>query len=477
MNKVFKNTKMVCTIGPKSESKEMMAKLVDAGMNVIRCNFSHGDHAEQGKRFATIREINAEKGTHVGILLDTRGPEIRTHLFENGGVNLDAGQSVTISMTEVLGTKEKFSINYPGLINDIQVDGTILVDDGNVELTITAIDTKAGNIICTVKNDAFIKDRRGINVPGVKLNMEFLDEKDRADIVFGCEQEVDFVAASFVRRAEDVAAIRAIFAEHGNTHTQIISKIENQEGVDNLDEIIEASDGVMVARGDMGVEVPAEEVPMIQKEMIAKSNVAGKVVITATHMLESMQENPRPTRAEVSDVANAVLDGTDAVMLSGESAAGKYPLESVETMARIARRAEVEIDFDEMTARALSGSERDVSSAVALSVADSVADLGAVVVVAATKSGSTARTISKHRPSAPIIAATPCAKAAAALSLHWGVHPVIVDDVTNGDEMTAQAEKVAIEVAGLEAGDVAVITAGLPIGEGNTNVMKIIEVE
>ena len=473
----FKNTKMVCTIGPKSESKEMMAKLVDAGMNVIRCNFSHGDHAEQGQRFATIREINAEKGTHVGILLDTRGPEIRTHLFENGGVHLDAGGSVAVSMNEVLGTKERFSVNYPGLINDIKVGGTILVDDGNVELTITAIDKAAGDIICTVKNDAYIKDRRGINVPSVKLNMEFLDEKDRADIVFGCEQQVDFLAASFVRRAEDVAAIRAIFAEHGNTHTQIISKIENQEGVDNLDEIIEASDGVMVARGDLGVEVPAEEVPMIQKEMIAKSNAAGKIVITATQMLESMQENPRPTRAEVSDVANAVLDGTDAVMLSGESAAGKYPLESVETMARIARRTEVEIDFDEMTARALSGAERNTASAVALSVADSVTDLNAKVVIAATKSGATARTISKHRPDAPIFAATPSTKAATALSLNWGVHPVIVTDMDNSDEVIIQSEKVAKEVAGLEAGDVAVITAGLPIGEGNTNLMKIYEVK
>jgi len=476
MNKVFKNTKMVCTIGPKSESKEMMGKLVDAGMNVIRCNFSHGDHAEQGARFATIREINAEKGTHVGILLDTRGPEIRTHLFEDGGVNLTAGQSVKVAMEEVLGTTERFSINYPGLINDVEVGGTILVDDGNVELTITAIDKAAGDIVCNVKNDHYVKDRRGINVPSVKLGMEFMDEKDRADIIFGCQEQVDFVAASFVRRASDVEAIRAIFREQGNTHTKIISKIENQEGVDNLDEIIEASDGVMVARGDLGVEVPAEELPMIQKEMIAKSNAAGKIVITATQMLESMQQNPRPTRAEVSDVANAVLDGSDAVMLSGESAAGKYPLEAVETMARIARRAEQEIDFDEMTARALSGSERDVSSAVALSVADSVADLDAAVVVAATKSGATARTISKHRPSAPILAATPCKKAAALLSLNWGVHPVIVDDLADADAVIVQAEKVAIDVAGLTSGDVAVITAGLPIGEGNTNVMKIVEV-
>lgn len=477
MNHIFKNTKMVCTVGPKSESKEMMAKLVDAGMNVIRCNFSHGDHAEQGARFATLREINAEKGTHVGILLDTRGPEIRTHLFENGGVHLDAGQVVAVSVNEVLGTKEKFSVNYPGLINDVEVGGTILVDDGNVELTITAIHQPLGEIICRVKNDAYIKDRRGINVPSVKLNMAFLDEKDRADIIFGCQEQVDFLAASFVRRAADVEAIRDIFAQHQNTHTQIIAKIENQEGVDNLDEIIKVSDGVMVARGDLGVEVPAEEVPMIQKEIIAKCNAAGKVVITATQMLESMQENPRPTRAEVSDVANAVLDGSDAVMLSGESAAGKYPLEAVETMARIARRTEVEIDFDEMTARALSGSERNTASAVALSVVDSVADLDAKVVIAATKSGATARTISKHRPAAPILAATPCPKAAAALSLHWGVHPVIVPDAGNSDGVIAQSEKVAKEVAGLEAGDVAVITAGLPIGKGNTNLMKIYEVQ
>ena len=476
MNTQFKNTKMVCTIGPKSESKEMMSKLVDAGMNVIRCNFSHGDHAEQGARFNTIREVNAEKGTHVAILLDTRGPEIRTNLFENGGVTLVTGTTVRVSMTEVLGTAERFSVNYPGLINDISVGGTILIDDGNVELTVTDIDHASGDIVCTVVNDNFVKDRRGVNVPNVNLGMEFLDEKDTADIIFGCEQEVDFLAASFVRRAADVEAIRAIFAQQGNTHTQIIAKIENQEGVDNLDEIIEAADGVMVARGDMGVEVPAEEVPMIQKEMIAKANAAGKVVITATQMLESMQENPRPTRAEVSDVANAVLDGTDAIMLSGESAAGKYPLEAVQTMARIARRAELEIDFDEMTARALSSSARDVSSAVALSVADSVADLEAEVVVAATKSGATARTISKHRPSAPIIAATPCAKAARLLALNWGVHPVIVDDVADADAVIAQAEKVAIETAGLTTGDVAVITAGLPAGEGNTNVMKIMEV-
>ena len=321
MKQSFKNTKMICTIGPKSEPKEMLSKLVDAGMNCIRCNFSHGDHAEQKNRMDLIREINKEKGTHVAILLDTKGPEIRTHLFENGGVELVAGQTVRVAMNEVLGTAEKFSITYPGLINDVVVGGTILVDDGYVELTVTELDTANQEIVCTVKNSAFVKDRRGINVPGAKLNMEFISEKDRADMIFGCEMQVDYIAASFVRRAEDVLAIREIFAEQGNTHTQIIAKIENQEGVDNMDSILEVVDGIMVARGDLGVEVPAEDVPLIQKEIIAKCNAAGKIVITATQMLESMQKNPRPTRAEVSDVANAIFDGTAAIMLSGESAA------------------------------------------------------------------------------------------------------------------------------------------------------------
>jgi len=477
MNNVFKKTKMVCTIGPASDTKEMMAKLVDAGMNCIRCNFSHGDHAEQGARFDKIREINAEKGTHVGILLDTRGPEIRTHEFENGGVKLEAGKSVIVSINEVLGTEEKFSLNYPGLIDDVEVGGTLLIDDGNVELSITKIDKAAGEILCTVRNDAYIKDRRGVNVPGVKLNMDFISEKDYADIVFGCEQQVDFIAASFVRRKADVLAIRAIFDAHRNKHTQIISKIENKEGVDNLDEIIAISDGIMVARGDLGVEIPAEEVPMIQKEIIAKCNAAGKIVITATHMLESMQDNPRPTRAEVSDVANAVLDGSDAVMLSGESAAGKYPVESVEVMARISMRTEDEIDFEEMTARAISTSTRDIASAVALSVTHSVADLDASAVTAFTSGGSTARTISRYRPNAPIIAMTPYAKVATSLSLNWGVQATVVPNAAEVEEIVATTDKVARDYAGLEPGEVVVITAGIPNGTGNTNLMKIYEID
>ena len=477
MKQSFKNTKMICTIGPKSEPKEMLSKLVDAGMNCIRCNFSHGDHAEQKNRMDLIREINKEKGTHVAVLLDTKGPEIRTHLFENGGVELVAGQTVRVAMNEVLGTAEKFSITYPGLINDVVVGGTILVDDGYVELTVTELDTANQEIVCTVKNSAFVKDRRGINVPGAKLNMEFISEKDRADMIFGCEMQVDYIAASFVRRAEDVLAIREIFAEQGNTHTQIIAKIENQEGVDNMDSILEVVDGIMVARGDLGVEVPAEEVPLIQKEIIAKCNAAGKIVVTATQMLESMQKNPRPTRAEVSDVANAIFDGSDAIMLSGESAAGQYPLEAVETMARIARRTEQALDHQEIIARAMASSSRDVASAMGLAVADTVEDLGAQAVIACTQSGATARAISKYRPSAPVIAATSCEKTATSLALYWGVQPVVVAETSNTDELLATAAKVAEDFAGLEAGEIAVVTAGLPAGEGNTNLMKIHEVK
>ena len=477
MKHTFKNTKMICTIGPKSESKEMLSKLVDAGMNCVRCNFSHGDHAEQKARMDLIREINKEKGTHVAVLLDTKGPEIRTHLFENGGVDLVAGQTVRVAMNEVLRKDKKFSITYPGLINDVEVGGTILVDDGYVTLTVNELDTANQEIVCTVQNPAYIKDRRGINVPGAKLNMPFISEKDHADLVFGCEMEVDYVAASFVRRAEDVLAIREIFKQHGNTHTQIIAKIENQEGVDNMDSILEVVDGIMVARGDLGVEVPAEDVPLIQKEIIAKCNAAGKIVVTATQMLESMQKNPRPTRAEVSDVANAIFDGSDAIMLSGESAAGQYPLEAVETMARIARRTEQALDHQELIARAIASSTRNVASAMGLAVADTVEDLGAKAVIACTQSGATARAISKYRPSAPVVAATSCEKTAASLALYWGVQPVVVAETSNTDELLETAAKVAEDFAGLEAGEIAVVTAGLPAGEGNTNLMKIHEVK
>ncbi|ERJ10973.1 pyruvate kinase [Haloplasma contractile] len=471
MEKNFKQVKMICTLGPASESKEIMSQLVDAGMNVTRFNFSHGDHAEQGGRMQTIREINEEKGTNVALLLDTKGPEIRTHLFEGKKVTVEDGSTVKVHMSEITGSATEFSVSYPGLIDDVEVGGTILVDDGYLELKV--IEKQDGVIVTKAMNTHMIKDRRGINVPNAKLNMPFISEKDRADIIFGAEQKVDFIAASFVRRADDVLAIREILKEHGGENIQIIAKIENQEGVANAEEILEVADGIMVARGDLGVEVPAEEVPVIQKRLIRQCNEAGKIVVTATQMLESMQDNPRPTRAEVSDVANAVYDGTDAIMLSGESAAGTYPVRSVQMMADIARRIQSEIDHEEMVNRAIFSSPHTVGSAIGISVADSAYDLGAKTIVAATISGKTARELSKYRPVAPIIAATPKPETARALALNWGVHPVVVKETATTDELIQVAKEVADKEVGLESGDVAIITAGLPVGEGKTNLMKI----
>lgn len=466
---------MICTIGPKSESKEMLSKLVDAGMNCVRCNFSHGDHAEQKARMDLIREINKEKGTHVAVLLDTKGPEIRTHLFENGGVDLVAGQTVRVAMNEVLGTAEKFSITYPGLINDVEVGGTILVDDGYVTLTVNELDTANQEIVCTVQNPAYIKDRRGINVPGAKLNMPFISEKDHADLVFGCEMEVDYVAASFVRRAEDVLAIREIFKQHGNTHTQIIAKIENQEGVDNMDSILEVVDGIMVARGDLGVEVPAEDVPLIQKEIIAKCNAAGKIVVTATQMLESMQKNPRPTRAEVSDVANAIFDGSDAIMLSGESANGDWPVESVQTMARIAIETEKKLNYETAVSKAKSHTPA-VSGVISRAACNAANELKAAAIVSSTKSGSTARRISQCRPDCAIVAVTPCEKVAKSLAFCFGVYPVVAEDQNSTDAMMANATKLAVENGFAKSGDTVIIAAGLD-QVGSTNLLKVSVVE
>jgi pyruvate kinase len=480
MAKTFKKTKIVCTIGPKSEKKEVMAQLVDAGMNVIRLNFSHGDYEEHGARITTIREINKEKGTNVAILLDTKGPEIRTQTFESedGVTTIEVGSQVKVYMSEVKGSKERFSITYPGLIDDVEVGGTILVDDGYLELKVLdkGQDELGQFILTEAMNTHEVKNRRGINVPGAKLNMPFISEKDRNDIIFGCEQGVDFLAASFVRRASDVEEIREILKAHNGERIQIIAKIENQEGVENAEEILEVADGIMVARGDLGVEVPAEEVPVIQKRLIRQCNEAGKIVVTATQMLESMQKNPRPTRAEVSDVANAVLDGTDSVMLSGESAAGLYPVRATATQAQISQRMEQELDHDLMITRAIISSPHTVESAIGLSVTDSALDLGASVIVAATMSGYTARLISKYRPTCPIIAVTPFEETARSLALNWGVTAVVVKEAENSEELVKIAEDVAVSYAGLQAGEIAIITAGIS-SQHSTNVMKIFEVK
>ena len=470
-----KKTRIVCTIGPASEDKKVLTKLVQAGMNVMRLNFSHGDFEEHGGRIKTLREINKELNKNVAILLDTKGPEIRTGDFVDGKTEFKKGQVSTICVEDIVGTSERFTITYKDLYKDVKPGGFILVNDGQVELLVDHVD--GTDIVCICANDGVVKNKRGINVPGIKLGFDYLSEKDIGDLTFGCQQGVDFIAASFVRRPQDVLDVKKLLIENGRPEIQIIAKIENSEGVENMDEILKVADGIMVARGDLGVEIPAEDVPLIQKELINKCRAAGKIVITATQMLDSMQENPRPTRAEVSDVANAIFDGSDAIMLSGESAAGQYPLEAVETMARIARRTEQALDHQEIIARAMASSTRNVSSAMGLAVADTVEDLGAQAVIACTQSGATARAISKYRPSAPVVAATSCEKTATSLALYWGVQPVVVAETSNTDELLATAAKVAEDFAGLEAGEIAVVTAGLPAGEGNTNLMKIHEVK
>jgi pyruvate kinase len=471
MNTSIKLAKQVCTIGPKSEKKEMMQELVKAGMNVIRLNFSHGDFEEHGARIKTIREINKELGTHVAILLDTKGPEIRTHLFENGGVDLVKGNTVSIMMEEVLGTAERFSVTHSELTGDVKVGGTILLDDGYVELTI--LDIKPGEIVCEIVNNAFVKDRRGVNVPGAVLSMPFLSEKDKNDIIWGCQQGVDFVATSFTRRPEDVIEVRELLAANGGKNIQIIPKIENQESVDKIKEIIKVSDGIMVARGDLGVEVPAEDVPVIQKSIIRECISAGKTVITATQMLESMQKNPRPTRAEVSDVANAVFDGSDAVMLSGESAAGDYPQESVATQAAITTRAQKEISYKRLSSYAIAGMEGTIEGTIGFSVISAVNALNVGAVVTITRSGKSARIISKFRPGVPVIALVPSEEVARSLALNWAVIPVITDLERATHELYEEGIKLAKKECGLTEGSHIVITAGIPKGFGHTNTMHI----
>ncbi|EGO8897551.1 pyruvate kinase [Enterococcus faecalis] len=469
----MKKTKIVCTIGPASESVDMLVNLINAGMNVCRLNFSHGDYEEHGARIKNIREAVKITGKRVAILLDTKGPEIRTNDMENGAITMKIGDSVRISMTEVLGTNEKFSITYPELINDVNVGSHILLDDGLIDLEVTDIDRDANEIVTVVKNEGVLKNKKGVNVPGVSVNLPGITEKDANDIRFGIGQGIDFIAASFVRRTSDVLEITKILEEENATHIQIIPKIENQEGIDNIDEILKVSDGLMVARGDMGVEIPTEDVPVVQKALIKKCNALGKPVITATQMLDSMQRNPRPTRAEANDVANAIYDGTDAVMLSGETAAGDYPLEAVQTMARIAVRTEETLVNQDSFALKLY-SKTDMTEAIGQSVGHTARNLGIQTIVAATESGHTARMISKYRPKAHIVAITFSEQKARSLSLSWGVYATVADKPSSTDEMFNLASKVSQEEGYASEGDLIIITAGVPVGEkGTTNLMKI----
>lgn len=468
----MRKTKIVCTIGPASESLEMLTELINAGMNVARLNFSHGDFEEHGARIKTIREAAAKTGKYIAILLDTKGPEIRTNNFENGVAELVAGNEVIISMDEVLGTAEKFSVTYTGLVNDVHVGSKILLDDGLIELEVIEVGEK--ELKTKILNSGTIKNKKGVNVPNVSVNLPGITDKDAKDILFGIEQGVDFIAASFVRRATDVLEIRELLENNNGGHIHIIPKIENQEGVDNIDEILEVSDGLMVARGDLGVEIPAEEVPLVQKTLIKKCNALGKPVITATQMLDSMQRNPRPTRAEASDVANAIFDGTDAIMLSGETAAGQYPREAVQTMKNIAVRTESALNYEELLKRKGRESQRTITDSISQSVAHTALNLGSAAVVTATESGHTARMIAKYRPSSPILAVTSSEAVCRKLALVWGVHCRLGKKVSTTDEMLEIAVTEAVKTEFINHGDLIVITAGVPVGEvGTTNLMKV----
>lgn len=466
-----KKTKIICTIGPKSESKEILLKMLNLGMNVCRLNFSHGDYEEHSLRISTIKEVREQEGKNLAILLDTKGPEIRTHEMENGAILLVKNSEVVISMTEVLGTPEKFSITYSELVNDVKNGDTILLDDGLIGLTVNKVDVEQGLIFTTVQNGGVLKNKKGVNVPGVSTKLPGITEKDEQDIRFGCKQGIDFIAASFVRTKDNVLEVRRILKEENCEYVQIIPKIECQEAVDNIDEIIEVSDGIMIARGDLGVEVPAEEVPIIQKDIIRRCNKAGKFVITATQMLDSMQKNPRPTRAEVSDVANAIFDGTDAIMLSGESAAGAYPVESVETMAVIAKRTEDMQDYTNIIKeRAKKTASTDITNAIGISVGYTALNLDLHTIVTYTESGQTARLISKYRPNASILAVTPSEKVARGLSLVWGVEAKVSHQVKSTDEMLETAKQIAKSSGYAKKDDAIIITGGIPVNTGKSSV-------
>ena len=471
MLKSAKKTKIVCTLGPASHSEETLTKLMENGLNVCRFNFSHGSHEEHKERMDIVKKVREKLNKPVAILLDTKGPEIRTGNFADPEVFLEEGSKFTITMADVMGTKEICTVSYKGLADDVVKGDLILIDDGLVGLRVEEV---AGEEIhCIVENSGIVKNHKGVNVPGVKINLPALTPKDVSDIEFGITQGIDFIAASFVRKASDVLAIREVLENNDATYIQIISKIENQEGVDNLDEILQVSDGLMVARGDLGVEIPTEEMPIVQKEMIKKCNELGKPVITATQMLDSMIRNPRPTRAEVTDVANAIYDGTDAIMLSGETAAGKYPVEAVKTMATIAKRIEETLDYDNVL-RSKGLNNTNVTDAISYATCTTAKSLTASGIVTSTSSGHTARMVSKFRPNTPIIAATPNEKTSRQLSLSWGVYTVNCQQAGNTDDLIDNSIEASKNEGFIHDGELVVITAGVPTGvSGTTNLIKV----
>lgn len=468
----MRKTKIVCTLGPATNSEESIRALIGAGMNVARFNFSHGTHESHLETFTIVDRLRRELAVPVATLLDTKGPEIRLGLFQGGSAELHQGGRFTLTGEECMGDAEHAQITFPGLCQDVKKGDQILLNDGAISLRV--LSAHANSIDCEIENGGVISDRKGVNVPGVHLSMPYVSEKDRADILFGVKTGFDFIAASFARCAEDILQIRSILERENASHIRIIAKIENAEGVANIDEILRVSDGIMVARGDMGVEVPYEDVPVYQKLLIKRCYNTGKMVITATQMLESMIANPRPTRAETADVANAIYDGTSAVMLSGETAAGKYPVEAVHTMAQIAERAEQAINYRKRFTEREDSLLPDVTNAISHATCTTAYDLGATAIITVTWSGTTARMLSKYRPDIPIVACTHLESTYYQLALSWGVSPLLVDVKHETDELFAHAVDRAKEAGLCGDGNIVVITAGVPMGiNGTTNTLKV----
>lgn len=468
----MKKTKIICTIGPASEREEVLEQLLNSGMNAARLNFSHGDHEEHRKRIETIKRLRDRLKKPLAVILDTKGPEIRTGNFKDGTVELKEGQEFIFTTREVLGDSTICGISHSGLPDDVKIGSVILVADGLLGFKVNRIE--GTEVFCTVLNSGSIGNHKNVNIPDALISLPAMTQKDIDDINFGIDNGIDIIAASFVRKAADVIAIRRLLAERNAGKILIISKIESREGVTNIDEILKFSDGIMVARGDLGVEIPVEEVPLVQKMIIEKCNKAGKPVITATQMLDSMIRYPRPTRAEATDVANAIFDGTDCIMLSGETASGNYPVESVLTMARIAERTEKALNYYDMMEKRKTKSARTVPDAISYSACATAYELDVSAIITATMTGSTALRVSKYRPSQPIIAVTPYEDVARRLSIAWGVYPMLMNCAESADQVIDESVEKALESGFVKKGDLVVIAAGIPIGfTGTTNMIKV----
>ena len=472
----MRKTKIVCTIGPATDNDQIIKELMLNGMNVARFNFSHGDYETHEKRFNQIVRIREELNLPIATMLDTKGPEIRLKKFENGSVQIHDGDTFILTTEDVIGTQERGSITFSKLPEDVKIGSAILINDGVIELRVTKID--GTEIICEVIHGGIVSDNKGVNVPGIRLSMPYISDRDMCDLQFGAKMGYDFIAASFVRSGADVSYLRNFTQSLGWTTPKIIAKIENMEGVSNIDEILEAADGIMVARGDMGVEIPFEQIPAIQKELISKAYNAGKQVITATQMLESMIHNPRPTRAEITDVANAIYDGTSAIMLSGETANGKYPLEALKMMAKIAETTEKDIDYSHDFSIKTYNTNLSITNAISHATVTTAHDLNAGAIIALTKGGSTARMVSKYRPDCAIIGLTPSPITCRQLNMSWGIYPGLVEEKYNTDELISHAIDKSLELGYVTDGDIAVITGGVPLGvAGTTNLLKVQKVK